>query len=64
MRLFGVQHRVEPETEERMRRYLVTNPKDRNGPHVYSLGQFGLDAATERARYREYWDRWGVPAGS
>ena len=44
-----------------MREYLATNPKDRNGRHVYSLAQFGLDTETERARYREYWDRWRAP---
>jgi hypothetical protein len=49
------------EAERRMRGYLATNPKDRNGRHVYSLAQFGLDTETERARYREYWDRWRAP---
>jgi len=52
------------EVEARMRTYLATNSKDRNGPHVYSLGQFGLDPDVERARYREYWDRWRNPVGS
>ena len=49
------------EVEGRMRMYLATNPKDRNGPHVYSLDRFGLDSEVERARYREYWDRCGTP---
>ena len=52
------------EAEVRMRRYLATNPKDRHGPHVYSLAQFGLDVDVERARYRGYWDRWGRPAAA
>ena len=52
------------EAERRMRAYLATNPKDRHGPHVYSLAQFGLDAEVERARYRPYWDRWRAPVGS
>jgi hypothetical protein len=52
------------DAERRMRTYLATHPKDRNGPHVYSLAQFGLDAEVERARYREYWDRWRQPVGS
>ena len=52
------------ETEGRMRTYVATHPKDRNGPHIYSLGQFGLDAEVERARYREYWDRWRNPVGN
>ena len=49
------------EVEGRMRTYLATNPKDRAGPHRYSLAEFGLDAEVERARYREYWDRWRTP---
>jgi sulfotransferase family protein len=50
--------------DARMRAYLAANPKDRNGRHVYSLGQFGLDRDVERARYREYWERWHDPVGS
>jgi len=49
------------EVEGRMRTYLATNPKDRNGPHLYSLPQFGLDSEVERQRYSEYWDRWRTP---
>ena len=52
------------DAEARMRSYLAKNPKDRNGPHVYSLGQFGLDAEVERARYATYWDRWRHPVAS
>jgi hypothetical protein len=52
------------EAERRMRGYLATHPKDRNGRHVYSLAQFGLDAETERARYRDYWDRWRTPTST
>jgi hypothetical protein len=50
-------------TLERMRRYVATHPKDRHGTHVYTLGQFGLDADTERRRYRAYWARWRTPIG-
>ena len=52
------------EAVERMRSYLATNPKDRHGRHVYSLAQFGLDPDVERARYREYWDRWHTPVAA
>jgi hypothetical protein len=45
-------------TEARMRRYLENNPKDKHGPHVYSLAQFGLRPEIERERYRAYCDRW------
>ena len=50
------------EAQSRMRAYLATNPKDRHGPHHYSLAQFGLDPESERARYRDYWDRWSDPS--
>jgi len=52
------------DAERLMRGYLATNPKDRNGRHVYSLAQFGLHPDVERARYREYWDRWRDPVGN
>ncbi len=52
------------DAERRTRGYLATNPKDRNGRHVYSLAQFGLHPDVERARYREYWDRWRDPVGN
>ena len=55
---------LSPDVEARMRAYLATNPKDRYGQHVYSLGQFGLDEAVERERYRAYWDRWCHPVAS
>jgi hypothetical protein len=52
------------DAEARMRAYLGAHPKDREGRHVYSLAQFGLDADVERARYREYWDRWSTPGAT
>ncbi len=52
------------EADARMRAYLAAHPKDREGRHVYSLAQFGLDADVERARYRDYWDRWSTPAAT
>ena len=55
---------LSPETVGRMRTYLAANPKDRNGPHVYSLADFGLDPAVERRRYREYRERWGRRPGA
>jgi len=55
--------RLSTEVDTRMRAYLATNSTDRNGLHVYSLAQFGLDPAVERARYREYWDRYRTPSG-
>ena len=48
--------------EERMRRFLAQHPKDKHGPHHYSLQQFGFDADEERARYRAYCERFGLGA--
>jgi hypothetical protein len=47
------------QAEERMRRFLAEHPKDKHGPHHYSLAEFGLDPDEERARYREYRERFG-----
>ena len=49
--------------ERAMRDYLATHPKDRHGPHVYTLAEFGLEAARERERNRSYLDRFGVRPG-
>lgn len=42
------------EAEERMRRLLAANPRDKHGPHHYSLAQFGLDATKESPRFDGY----------
>ena len=49
-----------PAAEQRMRRFLAANPKDKHGAHRYSLEQFGLDADAARARFRAYRERFGV----
>jgi hypothetical protein len=51
---------LEPDAEARMRRFLAANPKDKHGAHRYALADAGLDAATERARYRAYQDEYGI----
>jgi hypothetical protein len=43
-----------------MRRFPSENGQDANGRHEYSLEQFGLDADTERERYRPYCERFGL----
>ncbi len=48
------------DAEERMRRFLAQNPKDKHGVHRYTLADAGLDAATERERYRAYQQRFGI----
>jgi hypothetical protein len=45
-------------TETRMRRFLAESPKEKYGPHEYSLAQFGLDLEEERERYRAYRERF------
>lgn len=46
---------------DRVNRYVDAKPKGAHGTHAYSLEDFGLDAATERQRHREYCDRFDVP---
>ena len=48
------------DAEERMRRFLAANPKDKHGVHSYAIEDTGLDPATERERYRAYQQRFGV----
>jgi hypothetical protein len=48
------------EARQRMRTFIAGNPRDRHGTHRYTLEQFGLDRATERARYRFYQDYFKV----
>ena len=49
-----------PTAEERMRRFLAENPKDKHGRHQYSLAQFGLSPEREAERYRFYRERFGL----
>jgi hypothetical protein len=46
--------------EQRMRRFLGENPKDKHGRHEYTLEQFGLDRDQERLRYAWYRERFGL----
>jgi hypothetical protein len=43
-----------PEAEQRMRDFLARNPKDKHGPHRYTMAQFGLDPAEESPRFDLY----------
>ena len=42
-----------------MEQYLRQRPRDLYGVHRYSAGEFGLDAAGERAHYTAYLERYG-----
>lgn len=55
---FGLDLR--PEAEERMRRFLAANPRDKHGAHQYTLAATGLDAATERRRFAAYVERYRI----
>lgn len=55
---FGLE--LSDRAEERMRRHLEENPRDRHGEHRYSLAEAGLDAARERRRFAFYAERFGV----
>lgn len=50
------------EAEDRMRRFLAANPKDKHGAHRYTLADARLDPATERRRYAAYQERFGIPS--
>lgn len=43
-----------------MRHYLLSDPKDRGGAHSYSLQKYGLDAESEREKFKEYLDCFAV----
>jgi len=45
----------------RMRVYLDRYPKNKHGPHRYSLSEFGLDARAESARFHDYCERFDIP---
>lgn len=50
------------EAEARMRAYLADKPRGKFGKHFYSFHDLGLDLETERARYRDYQERFDVPS--
>lgn len=57
---FGLQ--LSAEAESRMRRFLAENRVDKHGRHTYTLALGGLDEPTERRRYAEYQERYGIPS--
>jgi len=48
------------DAEDRMRRFLAANPRDKHGTHRYSLGDAGLVEAAERRRFAAYVERFAV----
>lgn len=49
-----------PAAEQRMREFLAGNPKDKHGPHRYTLAQFGIDASKESGRFDRYRERFNL----
>jgi hypothetical protein len=47
-----------PTVEARMRRFLAENPKEKHGPHRYTLGEFELDPDEESRKYHAYRTRF------
>lgn len=48
------------EAREAMQLHIARHPKDKMGAHHYSLEQFGLDPGTERRKFEEYIEYFGV----
>jgi len=50
-----------PATEQGMRDYLASRPKDKHGVHEYSFADLRLDQVEERAKFARYQARFQVP---
>jgi len=48
-------------TEQAMQQFLDANPKNKHGAHRYTLEGYGLDAASEQARFAAYSERFNIP---
>jgi len=53
-----------PEAEERMRRFLADNARDKHGVHHYTLETFGIDPAEAGRHFEEYCERFQVKRGA
>ena len=40
--------------------FLAANPKNKHGVHRYTLEEFGLSRAAEKARFSGYCERFGI----
>lgn len=52
-----------PEARAAMEKWRRETPRDKHGRHEYDPGEFGLDTAELRERFRFYTDRFNVPLG-
>ena len=57
---FGIPFSDAAETS--IRAYLEHKPKGKFGSHKYDFSDTGLDRETERARFADYQERYGVPS--
>lgn len=49
------------EVEERMRRFLLENPRGKHGTHRYELADFGIELGAVRERFGGYCQAYNVP---
>jgi hypothetical protein len=57
-RHFGLE--LSGDAADRMRRFVDENPQGKHGMHRYAPAEYGLDVATERARFARYTTRFGI----
>jgi hypothetical protein len=50
------------EARTAMQNFLAANPKNKHGVHSYTLEQFGLSRTAESLRFRNYRERFRIPA--
>jgi len=55
---FGLE--LTPAAETAMQRFLLANPKNKDGVHRYSLEEFSLNPQEERRRFQFYLDFFGL----
>jgi hypothetical protein len=51
---------LSPEVERAVAAYAAAKPRGSRGVHRYALSDWGLDASTERERFRAYCERFDV----
>ena len=49
------------EFEQRMKKYMDENPKNKHGVHHYSLEQFGLNKKMINRKFAKYCERFNIP---
>ena len=55
---FGIDY---PDSARKAQRdYIDNKPKGRHGAHKYDFADTGLDLDEERARFAEYYERYGI----